>query len=132
MLAKEKALKIDENKLNHVALKAFFNITKKWGPNDIQKMILLGLTNKSTYYNYRRELKGRLPRDTLERISYILGIYKALHILLPYSADKWIKQKNPIFNDKTPLEIMLQGNVADLFVIRRYLDTERGALYTKV
>lgn len=129
MLAKEKNLQLDENKINYVALKSFFSIANKYGLNNNQKMTILGLTNKSTYYNYRKNLKGKLSRDTLERISYILGIYKALHILFPDSADKWIKQKNPVFNNKTPLEIMLQGNVADLFVIRKYLDAERCALY---
>ncbi|KAA0258256.1 DUF2384 domain-containing protein [Deferribacter autotrophicus] len=69
--------------------------------------------------------------DITVRMSAIqaLGIYKALQILLPYSANEWIKTKNPIFDNKTPLEIMLQGRVADLYIIRRYLDAERGSLY---
>ncbi|KAA0259044.1 DUF2384 domain-containing protein [Deferribacter autotrophicus] len=121
---------IDPKKLNHVALKSFFNICEKWGIKSYKdQMTLLGLTSKSTFYEWKKNLQGNLSKDTLERISYILGIYKALQILLPYSANEWIKTKNPIFDDRTPLEIMLKGRVADLYIIKRYLDAERGSLY---
>ena len=73
---------------------------------------------------------SRLPQDTLERISYVMGIYKALHILLPTSsaADAWIKKPNaaPITSGKTALERMRGGRVMDLADVRRYLDAERG------
>jgi len=121
---------IDRDKLNHVALKTFFNICDQWGINNYKdQMILLGLTSESTFYKWKNNLDGKLSKDTLERISYVMGIYKALKILLPYSAISWIKTKNPVFNDSTPLSIMLNGNVADLFVVRNYLDAERGSLY---
>jgi hypothetical protein len=71
-----------------------------------------------------------LPRDTLERLSYIFGIYKALQILLPRSdaADAWVKKANtaPIFGGRSALERMLSGQVADLYVVRQYLDAQRG------
>ena len=71
-----------------------------------------------------------LPRDTLERLSYILGIYKALQILLPdeQAADRWIRKPNvaPVFAGRSALEQMLSGQVADLYRVRQYLDAERG------
>ena len=71
-----------------------------------------------------------LSKDTLERISYILGIYQALQTLLPNegAADSWIKQANTAlpFGGRSALERMLSGQVADLFVVRQYLDTQRG------
>jgi hypothetical protein len=67
----------------------------------------------------------------LERLSYILGIYKALQILLPdeAAADAWIRQPNDAapFGGRTALERMLSGHVADLYEVRRYLDAERGS-----
>jgi len=60
----------------------------------------------------------------------VFGIYKALQELLPNPtrADAWIKRPNtaPLFNGESALSRMLSGNVADLYVVRRYLDSERG------
>jgi hypothetical protein len=60
----------------------------------------------------------------------LLGIYKALQILLPdpQAADAWVRQPNqaPFFGGRSALERMLSGHVADLFVVRRYLDAQRG------
>jgi hypothetical protein len=72
----------------------------------------------------------RLAQDTLERISYVMGIYKAINILLPQTAQAaaWIRKPNQaqLFAGKSALDIMLQGRVADLSDVRRYLDSERG------
>ena len=72
----------------------------------------------------------RILGDTLERISYMLGIFKALNILLPDedAADRWIKKPNeaPIFGGKPALRRMLSGHVSDLFVVRQFLDSQRG------
>jgi uncharacterized protein (DUF2384 family) len=112
-----------------VALKAFFAITQKWGLSSDQECVLLG-TPKPTFYRWKKTQHGVLSQDQLERISYILGIYKALHILLPSreAADRWIHQPNsaPLFNGRTALDKMLGGQVVDLADVRRYLDAERG------
>jgi hypothetical protein len=66
----------------------------------------------------------------LERISYVLGIYKALQILLPDAtrADAWVRQPNTAtpFGGRSALERMLGGNVGDLYAVREYLDAQRG------
>ena len=133
MLANEKENfpdNIDKDKINRVALKTFFNICKQWGINNHKdQMILLGLTSESTFYKWKNNMNGKLSKDTLERISYMIGIYKALQILLPYSYNSWVKTEHPLFDNNTPLQVMLKGNVSDLFLIRNYLDAERGSLY---
>jgi hypothetical protein len=113
------------------ALRTFFNICRDWKLNNTQMQILLGLSTESTFYNWKKDPKeAKLSNDTIERLSYIFGIYKALQILLPNPviADDWIKRPNqhPLFNQKTPIERMLSGQVADLYLVRRYLDSERG------
>ena len=112
-------------------LPAIFNIFSQWGLTGAQQMILLGLSNEKTLYNWkRRPEKTKLTRDLLERTSYILGIYKSLQILLPDQAlaDQWLSSPNdnPLFNGATPLDRLLAGQVVDLAVIRNFLDTERG------
>jgi len=112
------------------ALTAFFNITKRWGLSAEEEQILLGSPARSTFFKWKRERTGHLSRDTLERISYIMGIYKALRILLPSekAANEWAKKPNtaPLFNGISALDKMLGGQVVDLADVRRYLDAERG------
>ena len=132
MKAHIKALKkFDSIKLQATALQAFFNITTLWDLNIEEERILLGQPPYPTFFKWKQESKGYLSKDTLERISYILGIYKALHILLPseQAANEWPKKPNkaPLFNGISALEKMLAGSVTDLADVRRFLDVERGA-----
>jgi hypothetical protein len=124
-----------EGKLGQAAFHAFLAIAVKWKLNIDQQRILLGNIPKSTYHLWKRNVEKmheiKLPKDTLERISYILGIYKALHILLSTNdaANCWIYRNNtaPLFGNKPALTKMLAGNVVDLADVRRYLDAERGS-----
>ena len=112
------------------ALRTFFAIAEAWRLSNEESMRLLGDPPRSTFYEWKRAGEGRLTRDTLERISYVLGIYKALQILLPdpAAADAWIRKPNtaPLFGGRRALDRLLSGNVGDLFVVRQYLDAIRG------
>jgi uncharacterized protein (DUF2384 family) len=109
-------------------LRAFENIANAWKLSSQQRWILLGIP-ESTYYRYKREPDTARPsRDTFERISHVLGIYKALHVLFPSGeyADRWIHDGNGAFNGRSALDRMMGENVTDLADVRRYLDAERG------
>ena len=112
-------------------LRAFFNIASHWGLSTEEQMLLLGSPGRSTFFKWKANPDAAEPkRDTLERLSYLLGIYKALQILLPEpaGADAWVKKPNaaPLFGGKSALDRMLGGNVGDLMVVRQYLDAQRG------
>ncbi|HET9819900.1 MAG TPA: MbcA/ParS/Xre antitoxin family protein [Rhodanobacteraceae bacterium] len=112
------------------ALRTFFRLAGRWRLRVAEQRKLLGDPPESTFYKWKRERDGALSRDTLERISYLLGIFKALTILFPQAerADAWLRKPNdaPTFGGKSALERMLSGNVADLYVVRQYLDAQRG------
>lgn len=113
------------------ALRTFFSIASTWSLRTEQAMVLLGLTSKSTFFKWKSDPEGaRLSRDVIERLSYIFGIYKDLQTLLPKpeSADNWVHRPNtaPPFQGASALDRMLSGNVADLYVVRQYLDAQRG------
>jgi Protein of unknown function (DUF2384) len=112
------------------ALRTFFRIAAAWQLSASEQMILLGMSSRSTFFKWKKQSDVALPKDTLERISYVLGIYKALQVLLPEptAADTWIRRANqaPIFAGRSALARMLSGQVADLFVVRQYLDSERS------
>ena len=127
---KQTAPAIAQRDLSGPALRAFFNIASAWNLNVKQQRTLLGNPPGSTFFKWKRELAGSLPRDVLERISYVLGIYKALQILIPDAerADAWISSPNtaPVFGGHSALDRMLGGNVGDLYTVRQYLDAQRG------
>ena len=115
---------------NRSLMNAFVRIADMWGLSAEQQRVLLGNPSRSTYFKWRKDEDPPLPPDTQERISYILGIFKDLQILLPDAreADTWIKaaNSNPLFGGKSALDRMLSGKVADLYTVRQYLDAERG------
>jgi len=121
---------LSEEKLAQSGLKAFFKITDLWNLNQEQAKTILGVQPQSTFYKYKNLGVKKLPKDTLERISYVLGIFKALQILLPdeTAADEWVKKPNsaPLFGGRSALDRMLSGNVSDLYEVRKYLDAQRG------
>jgi len=117
--------------LSAAGLRAFFNIARDWNLNTDEQMVLLGAPGRSTFFKWKSAPEAaELKRDTLERLSYLLGIYKALQVLLPApaAADAWIKKPNdaPLFAGQSALARMLGGNVADLVAVRQYLDARRG------
>ena len=118
----------DHRHLFRPALSAFFAISEKWGLNSEQERRLLGLPGRSAFSRWKREHRGRISHDVIERISYVLGIYKALHILFADNkqADSWVTRANaaPLFCGQTALDRMLAGQVADLYLVRCYLDTQ--------
>ena len=124
------ALAMDRKSLSGPALRTFFRIADLWNLSVDEQMILLGATARSTFFKWKKNPDTALPKDALERISYILGIYKALQILLPdeKAADEWVRLPNtaPPFAGKSALSRMLSGQVADLFTVRQYLDAQRG------
>ena len=71
---------------------------------------------------------GRLPEDTLRRIGYIAGIWKALQIVYadPALADGWVSRPNASFGGQTPLQRMAAGDVTDLAAVRAYVDAARS------
>jgi hypothetical protein len=112
------------------ALRGFFRVAELWDLSAAEQRVLLGNPPSSTFFKWKKERKGPLSRDVLERISYVLGIYKALRILLPDTerADAWVRQPNAAapFGGRAALDRMLGGNVSDLYVVRQYLDAQRG------
>lgn len=112
------------------ALRTFFKIAAAWGLSNEEQQRLLGC-GRSTFFDWKAgRVKSGLDAATLERLSHVFGIYASLQILLPIPerADAWIKKPNtaPLFGGSSALSRMLAGQVSDLFVVRQYLDAQRG------
>lgn len=111
------------------ALRTFFRIADAWGLTVAEQVALLGVA-RTTLYQWKQGKVGPLDRHVLERLSHLFGIYSALHVLFPVveRADAWLGKPNdaPLFAGRTALERMLGGQVVDLWVVREYLDAQRG------
>lgn len=122
---------VDTPEAGRIALKFFFNLMEKWGCTADQQRVLLGSVSNTTLYKYKNLPRVRLPHDTLERISYLMGTHKALSIIFsnsPERAYEWVSKPNTAapFNGQSALQYMLAGRVVDLADVRRYLDGVRG------
>lgn len=110
------------------ALEGFFGIMGLWGVGRMQMRRILGSPPERTFYVWKAGNARRVPEDTLRRIGYVAGIYKALQILYsdPSQADRWVHEPNRHFGDQAPLKRMAAGDVTDLAAVRAYLDAARA------
>src|SRR5512145_2195150 len=69
------------DRLSPAALKAFFNIMRRWQVRDEDARVLLGGVTNGPYYEMKRDPDRTLDVDRLTRISLLIGIFKALHVL---------------------------------------------------
>jgi hypothetical protein len=123
--------KAERERLSPSALKAFFSIMERWGIRDPDARALLGGVSNGPYYAWKKDPHRTLSEDTLTRISYLVGIFKALNTLYGEKiADAWVTLPNShrLFGGATPLVYMKAGGVPALHVVRRLLDARRGGL----
>lgn len=117
-----------EPEKQRLALEGFFGIVERWSLNNASARRILGAPAERTFFEWKKGNVGRLPEDTLRRIGYVAGIWKALEIVYsdPALADGWIKRPNRHFGGQTPLDRMLAGDVTDLAAVRNYVDAARA------
>jgi hypothetical protein len=121
--------RVERERLSAPALKAFFNIMARWKVRDEDARALLGGVSNGPFYEMKRRPDRLVDRDRLTRISYLIGIFKALRILHSQSlADEWVHlpNSNPIFAGHTPMAYMIRGGLPALQTVRRLLDARRA------
>ena len=122
----------ERERLSASGLKGFFNIMDRWKVRDEDARALLGGVSNGPYYELKRAGAAKvLESDRLLRVSYLIGIFKALHILHSRAlADKWVQlpNTNRLFGGDTPLTYMVRGGLPALQAVRRLLDARRGGV----
>lgn len=119
----------ERERLSPAGLKAFFNIMARWKVRDEDARALLGSVSNGPFYEMKRNPHRVLDPDRLARVSYLVGIFKALNILYSEKlADAWVQlpNANPIFGGQTPLSFMIKGGLPALQTVRRLLDARRA------
>ena len=121
----------ERERLSASALTGFLRLMDAWRVRDDDARELLGGLSSSSFYEWKKKPQRLLEVDRITRISYLLGIYKSLHILYGDKlADEWIHlpNKNAIFKGGTPLAYMLAGGLLAMQTVRKLVDARRGGL----
>ena len=116
-------------RLSGPGLKAFFNIMARWRVRDEDARALLGGVSNGPFYEMKRNPDRLVETDRLTRISYLIGMFKALRILHAAPlADEWMHLPNqhPVFGGQTPLAYMIRGGLPAMQTVRRLLDARRA------
>lgn len=106
-----------------------FKALMAWGASNDQARRILGSPPERTFYAWKSGKVGAVPSDTVDRLGYVLGIYKSLQIAYsdPRQADEWAAKPNRAFGGQSPLERMAAGKITDLAAVHEYMDAYRGA-----
>jgi hypothetical protein len=123
--------KAERERLSRSALRSFFRIAGRWKLRDEDARELLGGLSSSAYYEWKKNPERVLEVDRITRISYLVGVYKALHVLYGDKlADEWVSlpNSNAIFGGRTPLAYMIAGGLLAMQIVRKLLDARRGGV----
>jgi hypothetical protein len=118
-------------RLTPAAVRGMQRLTREWCLTVDQACALLGDVPASTWHAWANKPPRDLGVDRLTRVSYLLGIYTALHVLYPASplADQWPARPNTnvLFGGRRPLDVLIDGGIAAMDRTRTLLDARRGA-----
>ena len=105
------------------------NLFNAWKLTDAQACTLLGGLSARTWARWKEGSPGRVHRDLKMRMAHLMGIHKGVRHLFKDATRgyDWIKVPNAAFGGKSALDVMLGGELADLAVMREWLDAERSA-----
>lgn len=99
-----------------------------WCVSDRDRIGLLGLPPQTRPRAMRRYAQDTpLPEgpEVMERVEHLIGIADALRTTYPHNARMgsiWLTTVNYRFDDRTPLDCMLEDGLAGLVAVRSHLD----------
>jgi len=118
-------------RLSGTAAKAFARLAKHWSLSNAEAAALLSVS-QSTWDRLKRGGRNEaLSQDQLTRVSALVGTFKALHLLFADDmADRWpqLPNKGALFDNRRPIDAMIEGGIPRMLDVRRYVDAVRGGL----
>lgn len=120
----------DRERLTPTAIQAIRSLQGHWKLTNAETAALLGVSTST----WERALAGKpktLSQDQMTRVSALVGVFKALHLLFVNDmADRWPKLRNrgPLFENLSPVELMLHGGIPQMLEVRRHVDALRGGI----
>lgn len=104
------------------------NVLEEWGVEPAGQVLLLGLpedTKPRSMVRYGKDLPLPEDAEVMERVEHLLGIADALRTTFPRNARMgtlWLNRPNNRFDDRVPLDVMLEDGLAGVIAVRAHLD----------
>jgi hypothetical protein len=121
----------DRVRLSPAALKAMKGIAAHWHLRGHEIAALLGVSPSTWDRMAAGKWEQSLSQDQLTRVSATVGVFKGLHLLFADDmADRWprLRNKGPLFDNRTPVETMIEGGIPAMLDVRRHVDALRSGL----
>jgi uncharacterized protein (DUF2384 family) len=121
----------DRSRLSPAAIKAMKRIADHWHLKGQESAALLGVSASTWDRMAAGKWDQSLSQDQLTRVSAIVGVFKGLHLLFADDmADRWtrLRNKGPLFENRTPIDAMIEGGIPMMLDVRRHVDALRGGL----
>jgi uncharacterized protein (DUF2384 family) len=120
------------DRLTPAAVDGIVRLAEVWRLTSAEVCALLGDVSERTWFRMKKgEWSGALSHDTLTRVSALIGIFKGLRLLFsePLS-DEWVRlpNKGPLYGGRRPLDVMIEGGIPKMLVVRQHIDALRGGL----
>ncbi|MCU1156857.1 DUF2384 domain-containing protein [Stenotrophomonas maltophilia] len=116
----------NDRRLVGPALKAFAEIAEAWSLTTCEQLSILGLPTDADRATLDAATVSNLQPQVLERISYLIGIYRALRTIFPNrrQAETWVRRPNAAgpLEGHTALTLMCGGGIDGLSSVREYLN----------
>jgi hypothetical protein len=106
-------------------MRALDSLSDKCSLTDAEKLALLGLSDPGEWQVLHDTPLVELPPSFIERAFALRRIYELINTLLPAPgrADAWIRKPNkaPTFEGRSALQVMIDGDVDGLRLVRDFL-----------
>jgi hypothetical protein len=136
-----------EQHVSGPALAAFLRVSAAWSLDEAQERMLLAQPSAETLRDWKQNRAGALSLDQVERISYVLQIFRLLQAPppAPDGVDaqtpplEWLRapRTEPIFGGRRPLDVMCLEDIRGLRQVAQFLqalisqpDSESSGLRT--
>jgi len=115
----------DRVRLSPAAIKAMKGIADHWRLKGDEAAALLGVSASTWDRMAAGKWEQSLSQDQLTRVSAVVGVFKGLHQLFADDmADRWarLRNKGPLFENRTPIDTMIEGGIPTMLDVRRHVD----------
>lgn len=103
-------------------------VLDEWGLQTDHILAVLGLPDKTPKRNVRKYREGTAFPDTeevMEHLEHLVGIITSLRTTYPMNPQMggiWLRRSNRLFNNRPPLQTMVEDGLDGLVAVRSHLD----------
>ena len=104
------------------------NVLDNWGASSEGQVSILALpvgTRAGAMRHFRKDTPLPDDQKVRERIEHLLGIADALRTAHPRNANMdalWMNRPNRLFDQRTPLDVMIEDGLDGVVMVRAHLD----------